>query len=145
MNGDPFRIIDCIVNYEAHALQKQEDRITNCRIPRVGVNCEVKLSSFLPFQIIDILGISTHRIIFLVHSCDNSIPSLINCQNRRLLRNRENWKTGNILVFLNPSQNNLMVIFSVFLSRLRDPKCAVSLLYMETRPSQVCKGWGKVL
>ena len=54
-----------------------------------------------------------------------------------LLRNRENWKTGNILVLLNPSQNNLMVIFSVFLSRLRDPKCAVSLLYMETRPSQV--------
>ena len=54
-----------------------------------------------------------------------------------LLRNRENWNTGNILVLLNPSQNNLMVIFSVFLSRLRDPKCAVSLLYMETRPSQV--------
>ena len=54
-----------------------------------------------------------------------------------LLRNRENWKTVNILVLLNPSQNNLMVIFSVFLSRLRDPKCAVSLLYMETRSSLV--------
>ena len=54
-----------------------------------------------------------------------------------LLRNRKNWKTGNILVLLNPSQKQLDGDFSVFLSRLRDPKlCSVSF-YMETRSSQV--------
>ena len=68
-----------------------------------------------------------------------------------LLRNQENWKTGNILVILNPSQkNNLMVIFFfVFLSRLRDPKmCSVSCLYRDqaiTGLLKSCKGWGKVL
>ena len=39
-----------------------------------------------------------------------------------LLRNQENWKTGNILVLLNPSQKQLDGDFSVFLSRLRNPK-----------------------
>ena len=67
-----------------------------------------------------------------------------------LLRNRENWKSGNILVLLNPSQkNNLMVIFfSIFLSRLRDPKmCSVSSLYGDqaiTGLLKSCKGWGNV-
>ena len=66
-----------------------------------------------------------------------------------LLRNRENWKTGNILVLLNPSQKQLDGDFSVFLSRLRDPKlCSVSSLYRNqaiTGFMKSCKGWGKVL
>ena len=35
------------------------------------------------------------------------IPPAIVKKSRKL----EHWKTGNILVLLNPSQNNLMVIF----------------------------------
>ena len=66
-----------------------------------------------------------------------------------LLRNRENWKTGNILVLLNPSQKQLDGDFFVFLSRLRDPKlCSVSSLYGDqaiTGFLKSCKGWGKVL
>ena len=39
-----------------------------------------------------------------------------------LLRNRENWKTRNILVLINPSQKQLDGdFFPVFVSRLRDP------------------------
>ena len=68
-----------------------------------------------------------------------------------LLRNRENWKTGNILVLLNPSQKQLDgdFFFFKFLSRLRDPKlCSVSSLYGDqaiTGFLKSCKGWGKVL
>ena len=62
-----------------------------------------------------------------------------------LLRNRENWKTENILVLLNPSQKQLDGdFFSVFLSRLRDPKmCSVSSLYGDqaiTGLLKSCKG-----
>ena len=48
-----------------------------------------------------------------------------------LLRSQENWKTGNILVLLNPSLKQLdSDFFSLFLNRLRDPKlCSVSALY----------------
>ena len=65
-----------------------------------------------------------------------------------LLRNRENWKIGNILVLLNPSQKQLDGDFSVFLSRLRDPNCSVSSLCGDqaiTGFLKSCKGWGKVL